>query len=77
MPAVTAASAVNAKRTLRSSVVGLLILPVPFTLSFLSQRQHCQLKQSIYLAALFANRVELNLLLEQFKVAKKQTGNPD
>lgn len=77
MPAVTAASAVNAKRTLRSSVVGLLILPVPFTSSFLSQRQHCQLKQSIYLAALFANRVELNLLLEQFKVAKKQTGSPD
>lgn len=77
MPAKAAASAVIAKRTLRSSAVGLLLLPIPFTLSFLSTGQHCQLKQSIYLAALFANRVDWSLLLEQFEEAKKQTGNPD
>lgn len=57
MPAVAATSVVNAKATVTFSVVGLLCLPVPFTLSFLYPGQHCQLKQSLYLAALLENRV--------------------
>lgn len=57
-------------------MVGPLRLPIPFTLSFLYQGQHCQLKQSLYLAALFADRVVWSLLLEQFKVAKKQIDSP-
>lgn len=57
MPAVAASSVVNAKSALTFTVVGLLYLPVPFTLSFLHPGQHCQLKQSLYLAALVANRV--------------------
>lgn len=56
MPAV--AAVVNAKAAVTFSVVGLLCLPVPFTLSFLHPGQHCQLKQSLYLTALLANRVD-------------------
>lgn len=63
--------------TVKFSVVGPLRLPIPFTLSFLYQGQHCQLKQSLYLAALFAGRAVWSLLLEQFKVAKKQIDRPN
>jgi len=58
MPVVAAAGAGNAKATVTCSVVGLLCLPVLFSLSFLYEGQHCQLKQSLYLAAPFANRVD-------------------
>lgn len=58
MPAVAGTSVVNAKATVTFSVAGLFRLPVPFTLSFLYPGQHCQSKQSLYLAALLANRVD-------------------